>query len=222
MYEQTEAEAKHTNNAGLLDSQFYFNFGVSAEQSGLYDRAATLLEKSLTMEDDPRQIANASNYLGFMWVDHDQNLERGGDLIKKAVELEPDNGAYLDSLGWYYYKTSRFPDALAQLQLAIEKLNPGDPVVYEHLGDTYLKLNDISNALGSIRSTRTRWRSPRKLLTRKPASRPSRQRLRRRVEGERVVSSPADHAGSVVPVPGGKAAVRAGKLSRTLCALMAV
>ena len=74
MYEQTEAEARHTNNSGLLDSQFYFNFGVSAEQAGLYDRAATLLEKSLTMEDDPRQIANASNYLGFMWVDHDQNL----------------------------------------------------------------------------------------------------------------------------------------------------
>lgn len=149
MYEQTEAEARHTNNAGLLDSQFYFNFGVSAEQSGLYDRAAALLEKSLTMEDDPRQIANASNYLGFMWVDHDQNLEKGGDLIKKAVELEPENGAYLDSLGWYYYKTNRFPDALAQLQLAIEKLKPEDPVVYEHLGDTYLKLNDTPNALGS-------------------------------------------------------------------------
>ena len=149
MYEQTEAEARHTNNSGLLDSQFYFNFGVSAEQSGLYDRAATLLEKSLTMEDDPRQIANASNYLGFMWVDHDQNLEKGGDLIKKAVELEPDNGAYLDSLGWYYYKTSRYPDALAQLQLAIEKLKPEDPVVYEHLGDTYLKLNDTPNALES-------------------------------------------------------------------------
>ena len=149
MYEQTEAEARHTNNAGLLDSQFYFNFGVSAEQSGLYERAATLLERSLSMEDDPRQIANASNYLGFMWVDHDQNLEKGGDLIKKAVELEPENGAYLDSLGWYYYKTIRFPDALAQLQLAIEKLKPEDPVVYEHLGDTYLRLNDTPNALGS-------------------------------------------------------------------------
>ncbi len=149
MYEQTEAEAQHTNNSGLLDSQFYFNFGVSAEQAGLYDRAATLLEKSLTMEDDPRQIANASNYLGFMWVDHDQNLEKGGDLIKKAVEIEPDNGAYLDSLGWYYYKTNQFPDALTQLQLAIDKLKPEDAVVYEHLGDTYLKLNDTANAVGS-------------------------------------------------------------------------
>lgn len=149
MYEQTEAEARHSNNQGLLDSQFYFNFGVSAEQSGLYDRAASLIKKSLTMEDDPRMVANASNYLGFMWVDHDQNLEEGGDLIKKAVELEPDNGAYLDSLGWYYYKTSRFPDALAQLQLATEKLKPEDPVVYEHLGDTYLKLNDTAKAIDS-------------------------------------------------------------------------
>ena len=172
MYEQTEAEAQHTNGSGLLDSQFYFNYGVSAEQSGLYDRAATLLKKSLAMEDDPRQIANASNYLGFMWVDHDTNMEEGGDLIKKALEIEPDNGAYLDSLGWYYYKTNRFEDALGQLQQAIEKLKPEDAVVYEHLGDTYLKLNDTAKALGSwqrrwnsIRKIRTRRRSPRKFRT---------------------------------------------------------
>ncbi len=149
MYEQTEVEAKHSNNDSLLDSQFYFNYGVSAEQAGLYDRAAVLLKKSLVMEEDPRQIANASNYLGFMWVDHDQNVEEGGDLIKKALEIEPENGAYLDSLGWYYYKTNRFEDALGQLQQAVEKLKPEDPVVYEHLGDTYLKLNDSAKALGS-------------------------------------------------------------------------
>ena len=151
MYEQTEAEARHTNGSGLLDSQFYFNYGVSAEQSGLYDRAASLLKKSLAMEDDPRQIANASNYLGFMWVDHDQNLEEGGDLIKKALEIEPDNGAYLDSLGWYYYKTKRFDEALGQLQQAIEKIKQDETAgeVYEHLGDTYLKLNDTAKAVGS-------------------------------------------------------------------------
>ena len=149
MYEQTEVEAQRANDDGLLNSQFYFNFGVSAEQAGLYDRAATLLKKSLVMEDDPRQIANASNYLGFMWVDHDQNIEEGGDLIKKAVEIEPDNGAYLDSLGWYYYKTNHFDDALTQLQQAVEKLKPEDAVVYEHLGDTYLKLKDTEKALGA-------------------------------------------------------------------------
>lgn len=149
MYEQAEVEARRTNNDSLLDSQFYYNYGVSAEQSGLFDRASTLLKKSLQMEDDPRQIANASNYLGFMWVDHDQNIEEGGDLIKKAIEIEPDNGAYLDSLGWYYYKTNRFDDALGQLQLAVEKLKPEDAVVYEHLGDIYLKLNDTAKAIGS-------------------------------------------------------------------------
>ena len=149
MFEQTEIEARRTNNDSLLDSQFYFNYGITAEQSGLYDRAATLLKKALVMEDDPRQIANASNYLGFMWVDHDQNVEEGGDLIKKAGEIEPDNGAYLDSLGWYYYKTNRFDEALGQLQQAVEKLKPEDAVVYEHLGDTYLKLNDSAKAIGS-------------------------------------------------------------------------
>ncbi len=161
MFEQAEVEARHTNNDSLLDSQFYFNYGVSAEQSGLYDRASVLLKKSLQMEDNPRQIANASNYLGFMWVDHDQNIEEGGDLIKKAMEIEPDNGAYLDSLGWYYYKTNHFDHALGQLQQAVEKLKPEDPVVYEHLGDIYLKLNDTAKAVGCLgKSDGTRPEEP--------------------------------------------------------------
>ncbi len=149
MYEQTEVEARHANNDACSSSQFYFNYGVSAEQAGLYDRAATLAEESAPMEDDPRQIASASNYLGFMWVDHDQNIEEAGDLIKTALEIEPDNGMYLDSLGWYYYNTNHFDEALGQLQQAIEKLKPEDAVVYEHLGDTYLKLNDATKALGA-------------------------------------------------------------------------
>ena len=66
------------------------------------------------------------------------------------METEPDNGAYLDSLGWYYYKTNHFDDALTQLQQAVEKLkheDHEDAVVYEHLGDTYLKLSDSAKAL---------------------------------------------------------------------------
>ena len=81
--------------------------------------------------------------------DHNLNVEEGGELIKKALEIEPENGAYLDSLGWYYYKTNRFDEALGQLQQAIEKLKPEDAVVYEHLGDIYLKLNNGPKAIGS-------------------------------------------------------------------------
>ena len=132
----------------LLSGQFYFEFGATAEQAGLYDRAAQLMKKSLDLEQDPKLIANTSNYLGYMWVDHNVNLEEGGDLIKRAVEADPDNGAYLDSLGWYYYKTNQFEQATLQLTKAVQKTDPEDPTVYEHLGDAYWKQNEAVKAAG--------------------------------------------------------------------------
>ena len=145
VFEQTEVEAQSTQPS-LLSGQFYFEYGAAAEQAGLYDRAALLMKKSLGMEDNPRLLANTSNYLGYMWVDHNLNVEEGGELIKRAVEVDPDNGAYLDSLGWYYYKTNQFDQATVQLTKAIQKTEPEDPTVYEHLGDTYWKQNDTAKA----------------------------------------------------------------------------
>ncbi len=145
LFEQTEVEAQSVQPS-LLSGQFYFDFGATAEQAGLFDRAAQLMQKSLSLEENPQQIANTSNYLGYMWVDHNVHVEEGGDLIKRALEVEPENGAYLDSLGWYYYKTNQLEQATAQLTKAIQKTEPADPTVYEHLGDTYWKQNDATKA----------------------------------------------------------------------------
>ena len=122
------------------------------------------MKKSLGMEDDPRLIANTCNYLGYMWVDHD--LQRRGRRRphQTRLEIEPDNGAYLDSLGWYYYQDEPVrPGDWGNCTQAVEKTKPEDPTVYEHLGDTYLKLNDTAKAVGllakgdrtSTRRTRT-------------------------------------------------------------------
>ena len=149
MFETAETEAEGALPS-LLDSRFYFEFGEAAEQAGLYDRAGTLLKKSLGLEDDAKRIALISNYLGYMWVDHNLNLEEGGDLIKRALEIDPDNGAYLDSLGWYYYRTNQFDKAADELNKAIAATDPKDETVaevYGHLGDAYAKLNDKSKAL---------------------------------------------------------------------------
>ncbi len=148
IFEQTELEAQSAQPA-LLDSRFYFEFGMSAEQAGLYDRAGLLLKKSLGMEDDNRRIALISNYLGYMWVDHSMNLEEGGSLIKRALEIDPENGAYLDSLGWYYYRTNQFEQASVELAKAVQATQPEDAAVYEHLGDTFLKLNETEKAVAA-------------------------------------------------------------------------
>jgi tetratricopeptide (TPR) repeat protein len=137
-----EAEAHQEE---LLDGSFFFNYGATAEQAGLVDKAATLLKRSIEL--DPSKAAQAYNYLGFMWVDRNMNLDEAGLMIKKALDIEPENGAYLDSLGWFYYKKGDFARALTELLHAADLINPPDPVVYEHIGDTYKSLGNTAQAL---------------------------------------------------------------------------
>jgi len=144
VYEAALQEAR-TAQEDLLDATFYFNYAVSAEQAGLIDKAATLLKKSIEL--DPSKAAQAYNYLGFMWVDRNMNLDEAGSFIKKALELDPDNGAYIDSLGWYYYRKTEFGKALTELLHAADVLKPEDPVVFEHIGDTYQAVGNTAQAL---------------------------------------------------------------------------
>ncbi|MCX7869012.1 MAG: tetratricopeptide repeat protein, partial [Terrimicrobiaceae bacterium] len=133
----------------LLDAAFYFEFGAAAERAGSFDLAAELLERSIRM--DPGNAAKARNYLGYMWADQNTNLEEAEKLIRQALEAEPENGAYLDSLGWVLYRKGRFEEALALLLQAAEKIEAPDPVVYDHIGDA-------SQALGKKEEALLYWR----------------------------------------------------------------
>jgi tetratricopeptide (TPR) repeat protein len=81
-----------------------------------------------------------------MYVDRHMNLDEAGLMIKKALELQPDNAAYIDSLGWYYFHTGDYAKALTELLRAAERVKPEDPVVLEHVGDTYQALNNLGEA----------------------------------------------------------------------------
>ena len=107
-------------------------------------RAIELLRKSAALPDATAQICN---YLGYLLLERDEHFEEAGKLIRRAVESEPDNGAYLDSLGWYYYKTGDYPKAIEWLQKALEALPEKDPVVYEHLGDAHAAAADRGKAV---------------------------------------------------------------------------
>jgi tetratricopeptide (TPR) repeat protein len=144
IFEAALQDAK-SNEEELLDGSFYFNYGATAEQAGLVEKAATLLKKSIEL--DPSKAAQAYNYLGYMWVDRNINLDEAGSMIKKALEIEPENGAYLDSLGWFYFKKGDFSRAITELLHAADLIEPPDPVVYEHIGDTYRSLGDGPQAL---------------------------------------------------------------------------
>jgi tetratricopeptide (TPR) repeat protein len=144
----TFEEALHEAELGdaeMANARFYFDYGVAAEAAGLYDKAADLFKKSIAL--DPENAADAYNYLAYMWADHNSHLEEARDMIKHAVELDPDNGAYIDTLGWVEFRQGQFDQALRDLLRAKEKMAHDDPVVLEHLGDTYAKLNQIAQAV---------------------------------------------------------------------------
>jgi tetratricopeptide (TPR) repeat protein len=143
-FEEALHEAELEDNE-IVNARFYFNYGAAAEQAGLYEKAADLFRKSIAL--DPANAADAYNYLGYMWADQNLHLDEAEQMIKRALQIEPSNGAYLDSWGWLEFRQGKFDQALADLLRAAKNMTHDDPVVFEHLGDTYLKLNRVPQAL---------------------------------------------------------------------------
>lgn len=137
--------ASESDSAEMANARFYFDYGATAEQAGLYDKAADLFRKSIAL--DPANAADAYNYLSYMWAEQNMHLEEAADMISHALQNDPNNGAYLDTSGWIKFRQGKFEDALVDLQRAAENMKRDDGVVYEHIGDTYAQLNRIPQAL---------------------------------------------------------------------------
>ena len=146
-FEEALHDAELDEDNEIVNAKFYFNYGATAEQAGLYEKAADLLRKSIAL--DPANAAEAYNYLGYMWADHNMHLDEAEEMIKHALEIEPNNGSYLDSLGWVEFRKGKFDQALIDLLRAAKNIERDDPIVFEHIGDIYLKLDRVSEALGS-------------------------------------------------------------------------
>jgi tetratricopeptide (TPR) repeat protein len=143
-FEEARREAE-LEDSDMVNARFYFNYGATAEQAGLYEKAADLFRKCIAM--DPANAADACNYLGYMWVQQNTHLDEAEAMIKRALQSEPDNGAYLDSLGWLEFRQGKFEQALKDLLRAAKSMTRDDPVVFEHIGDTYLQLKRMPQAL---------------------------------------------------------------------------
>lgn len=131
----------------------YFMRGAMYERQKKYDEAEAAFRKVLEINPDN---ASALNYLGYMFADRGVRLQEALQLISKAVEREPGNGAYLDSLGWVYYRLSRYPEAETNLKLALDKMS-GDPTVHDHLGDVYLHQGKVKEAIAQWEMALKNW-----------------------------------------------------------------
>ena len=144
----TFEEALHEaelEGAEIANARFYFDYGAAAEAAGLYDKAADLFKKSIAI--DPANAADAYNYLAYMWAEQNTHLEEAEQMARLALQSDPNNGAYIDTLGWLEFRQGKFEAALADLQRAAQNLTRDDPVVLEHIGDACAKLNKSAQAL---------------------------------------------------------------------------
>lgn len=127
--------------------------GSIYERQKKYDVAEQEFKKILT--SDP-QNAMTLNYYGYMLADRGVRLDEALSYIKKAVELDPANGAYLDSLGWAYYKLGKYDQAEESLSKALQH-TPNDPTVQEHMGDVYQKTGRLKQAAAHWERAVNEW-----------------------------------------------------------------
>lgn len=126
-----------------LTPQFYLNYGSACERAGHFDKAVRILRECLSLYPD---TPDALNYLAYMWAEKGVNLDEGLTLITRALKFHPENGAYLDTLGWIYYKQKKYREALEHISRANELLK-GDPTVTDHMGDIFFAMDDKHQAL---------------------------------------------------------------------------
>jgi tetratricopeptide (TPR) repeat protein len=124
------------------NADLHFNLGTAYDKLDRFDDVVRAMETAIKL--DPHH-ADALNYLGYSYADRGIKIDLALSLTKQAVALKPDNGYYVDSLGWAFFKSGQLAEALAELKRAAALVGD-DPVIYEHLGDIYAKQQRRSDA----------------------------------------------------------------------------
>ena len=130
VYDQAIARTKTQAPADWL---VYYDRGICYERSHQWTRAEADFKHALKISPDEPYVLN---YLGYSWADMGQNLAQAREMIEKAVQRRPNDGAIVDSLGWVMLRQGQVTDAVNTLERAVE-LDPEDSSVNGHLGDAY-------------------------------------------------------------------------------------
>ena len=130
-----------------------FMRGAMYERMKQHDKAESEFRKVLTRSPDN---ASALNYLGYMLADRGVRLEEARGMIARALEADPYNGAYLDSMGWVLYRQDKLEEAEAYLRRALDRVYR-DPTVHDHLGDVLAKMGRVKEAMTEWQISLKEW-----------------------------------------------------------------
>jgi tetratricopeptide (TPR) repeat protein len=125
------------------NDRMFFTLGALYDEAGDQENTVRAMRRAIEIND---HNAAALNYLGYTFVDDGERLDEAEQLIRRALELEPNEGFYVDSLGWLYYQRGEYVVAIEHLENAVE-LSGDDPTISEHLGDAYDKADRAQDAL---------------------------------------------------------------------------
>jgi len=149
---QTQQAEQYLLKAETLDAK---NEGVALELATLYGHAGRYdeaLRRVVPLYNNDPEDASLANFYGYLLAEKGESLDLAERLLDKALAKEPQNGYFLDSLGWIKFKKGRFREALDVLLSAADKA-ADDAVVWEHIGDTYMKLNESAKAFEAYRKS---------------------------------------------------------------------
>jgi tetratricopeptide (TPR) repeat protein len=144
--EKIEPDASGKETTGFL-------LGAIFERQKKFDLAEEQFRKVL--EVNPRN-SSTLNYYGYMLADRGVRLEEASDLIKRALDEDPNNAAYEDSLGWAYFKQNKLAEAEELLRKAAAR-ESHDPTILSHLGDLYAKMGKDSLAEAQWQKSLDEW-----------------------------------------------------------------
>ena len=123
------------------NADLHFNAGTVYDKLNRFDDMVKSMQTTLTL--DPHH-ADALNYLGYSYAERGVKIEEAITLAKQAVALRPTNGYYVDSLAWAFFKKGLLAEALTEMKRAVALVGD-DPVIYEHLGEIFLKQQHLSD-----------------------------------------------------------------------------
>ncbi len=151
--EQSAEKAEQMASQPSDKETAWFMLGAIYERQKKYDQAEQQFRKVL--EVNPNNAATL-NYFGYMLADRGVRLDEATSLIQRAVNQEPTNGAYLDSLGWAYYRQDKLAEAEEYLSKAVAR-EGNDPTILSHLGNVYLKLGQTERAAQLLEHSLAEW-----------------------------------------------------------------